>query len=286
MNGIDENLLSRFMDDVCAVVKGDGTEENANSHDISKCKPLCTVEFLDGDEGVSFSVEIRGYVRDEDAYFIVGRVKGHDEKFFSRGFFTARGGHQTLYAMTHDAPRGMSIQQGVLIEVRNLVKRMIDDIKLLPLNTLRFLTMMSEQLDAMKVKVVVVKSDDNADGIPESQKDDESLGRLEIRGDMKPDEFKERKSEPVDEKPVEPVEDTIGETFAKAVGNKSESPEDGNPIDDALKNSQEYVVRKETLWDRIRSFLRRIFGLDREKEELNSLCGEMFSTEKEKEGND
>lgn len=240
---IDVELLNKFFNDANVIIK--------KNEQFTKLKPLCSVEFSHGNDKIVFSIEMRGFVRDENAFFLVATLNDSADKFIARGYFTSAG-HHTDFKMSHYEPRGMSIQQGILIEMKNIVNRLLDNY---PSDFLRGI---SNELSGMKVKVVVVESDD--DKIDESEM---SRGKLNLKGESQL-ESNESSNE-------ESVEDTIGETFAKSVGNKSESPDEGNIIDEALKDEQEYVVKKESLWSRIKKFFRKLFGLNKEEEALESL---------------
>jgi len=254
--------LNRFLDESNAVIKSAGKLNN-----VVKCTPLCS--FRIGSEGNSilFGIEARGVVNNGLAFCLVAQQEGNDAiKFISHGIFTADDGHCTSFKMSHDEPRGMSIQQGVFIEMKNLVERMNKDGKS------PFLVDVLEELNGVKVKISVVKSDDVA--CPSDDSVTESLGKLRTSWEQ-----------PIDEKDhkridgtcgSEPVEDLVDQTFAKTIGNKDEKPTKGNGIDDALEDIQVYRIEKQTFWQRIVATFRKMLGFDREREKLDGVCEEMF----------
>ncbi len=262
---IETDKLNLFLEEANSVIKNSvGTYQ--------RLKPLCTYTVSDGDKSVTFEIELRGYVKDDEVFFLVAKVG--DDKFFSRGYFTTRGGHCTSFAMTHDEPRGVNIQQGVLIEMRSLVVRMIDNEEMSD-----FASAILEELDHMNVKVQVVRYDGGDDSILD--KGVEALDRLEIKSDK---ELAEQQSDAAKynaRKPEEP-DDTIGEEFAKAVGDNEEKPDEDNPLDIALKGTQVYRIEKETFWQKVMKFFRKMLGLDKEREILNTLCSEMFNKKEDK----
>ena len=272
---IDIDALDRFLDESNELIKNSKCLD-----DISQCNPLCSFRIDSGGDSLVFAIEARGFIRDEIAFFLVARHGMDDSsKFISRGYFTANEGHCTSFAMSHDKPRGMTIQQGVLIEMRNIVGRMNAE------NQSQFLEDALKQLNGVKVKIQVVESDgdvlsrvDDAglgefkadDGVP-----DEPVGKLELNpGKLLAEQQTEAFCRSSDRQ--EQIEDTCGESFAKAVGDKDEKPEYGNGIDDALKDTQVYRIEKQTFGQRIVATFRKMLGLDREQEKLDVVCAEMF----------
>ena len=291
---IDTNALNKFLDEANSRIKSDvglqeGTTWNATSASVeSKTRQLCDFTVQSVDHSITFSIESRGYVKDESAFFLVARLGRCDEEYVSRGYFTAFGGHHTDFKMSHDEPRGFSIQQGVLIEMLNIVERMIVLCKFI--SAIGFLSELMDELKGMKVKAVVVKSDDDAIGeisdIPEfadasvEPVESQSIGKLSIKGErMSEDEIKERVNNICN---PEPVEGTIGETFAKNVGNKSEKPEKDNSIDDDMKSMQEYVIQKESFWTRLWKRIKAMFGIVSDSEALENLFDNNFNGKEDK----
>ena len=264
---IDIEALNLFLEEANGVIKNSvGTYQ--------KMKPLCSFEVSDEGKSVTFGIELRGYARDEEAFFLVATVNDSDDKFVSRGYFTTRDGHCASFAMTHHEPRGMNIQQGVLIEMRNILERMTGNEDIAD-----FAGCMLEQLGKMNVKVQVVRYDGGEDSVLDESVT--TLNKLEIKSDK---ELAEQKSDATkyNSRKSEEPDDTIGEEFAKAVGDKEERADENNPLDSALKGTEVYRIEKDTLWSRMVRFFRRLFGLDKEREELNAIFSEMFD-EKEDE---
>ena len=161
---IDIDALDKFLDESNELIK------NSKGLDgIAQCKPLCSFRIDSDGDSLVFAIEARGFIKDEIAFFLVAR-QGMDDssKFISRGYFTANEGHCTSFAMSHDEPRGISIQQGVLIEMRNIVGRMNAE------NQSQFLEDVLKQLNGVKVKIQVVESD----GDVLSRVDDAGLGEF------------------------------------------------------------------------------------------------------------
>ena len=228
MSAIDIDRMNAFLDEANAIIK-------SKTDGKAKCDPLCSLKIEKGDDSIEFAVEKRGYVRDEKAFFLVARVNGGD-KYFSRGYFTSRGGHQTAFAVTHDEPRGMSIQQGLFIEMRGLVSRLRKDAGS------DFLDALLKEFEAMTVKVQVVNPEqDDAAADADATLNEESIGRLELRGKEKKtdEEIKER----IDSicKP-EPVEDIVDKSFAESVGDKAEKPDDDHDLYCAMRSIQVFEV--------------------------------------------
>ena len=272
---IDIDALDKFLDESNELIKN-----SKGLDDIAQCNPLCNFRIDSDGDSLVFAIEARGFIRDEIAFFLVARHGMEDSsKFITRGYFTANEGHCTSFAMSHDEPRGISIQQGVLIEMRNIVGRMNAE------NQSQFLEDVLKQLNGMKVKIHVVESDgdvlsrvDDAglgefkadDGVP-----DETVGKLELNPGKPLAEQQAGASQKSSDR-QEQIEDTCGESFAKAVGEKEEKPEYGNGIDDALKDTQVYRIEKKTFGQRIVATFRKMLGLDREQEKLDVVCAEMF----------
>ena len=270
---IDIDALNKFLDESNELIKKTGCLD-----DIAQCKPLF-LGLIDSDgDALVFAIEARGFIRDEIAFFLVAKY-GRGDSFVSRGYFTANEGHCTSFAMSHDEPRGLSIRQGVLIEMRNIVGRMHAE------NQSQFLEDVLKQLNGVKVKIQVVESDgdvlsrvDDA-GLGEFKADggvpDEAVGKLELNpGKPLAEQQTEASHRSSDRQ--EQIEDTCGESFAKAVGDKDEKPTKGNGIDDALKDTQVYRIEKQTFGQRIVATFRKMLGLDREQEKLDVVCAEMF----------
>jgi hypothetical protein len=278
---IDINTLNKFLDESNELIKN-----SKGLEDIAQCKPLCSFRIdFDGDS-MTFAIEARGFIKDEIAFFLVAKHGMDDSsEFISRGYFTANEGHCASFAMSHDEPRGLTIQQGALIEMRNIVDRMNAE------NQSQFLEDVLKQLNNVKVKIQVVESDgdvlsrvDDAglgefkadDGVP-----DETIGKLELKpGKHLAEQQTEASHRSSDRQ--EQIEDIVDSEFAKTIGNKDEEPEYGNGIDDALKDTQVYHIEKKTFGQRIVATFRKMLGLDREREELDVVCAEMFD-EKENE---
>lgn len=253
--------LNRFLDESNAVIKSAGKLNN-----VVKCTPLCS--FRIGSEGNSilFGIEARGCMNNEPVFCLVAQQEGDDaSKFISHGIFTASG-HCTSFKMSHDEPCGMSIQQGVLIEMKNIVYRMNKDGKS------QFLANVLEQLNGVKVKISVVKLDDVA--CSSNNSDTASLGKLRTSGEQPSDEQIKKRIDNTCH--PEPVEDIIDQTFVKTIGNKNEKPTNGNEIDDALKDTQVYQIEKQTFGQRIVATFRKMLGFDREREKLDRICEELF----------
>lgn len=276
---IDIDALNKFLDESNELIKK--SRDFDGIAQTPQYKPLCSFR-IDSDGGsMVFAIEARGFIRDEVVFFLVARHGMDDSsEFISRGHFTANEGHYTSFAMSHDKPRGMTVQQGVLIEMRNIVARMGDG------NQSPFIEGIRTELNGVKVKISVVKSDEcQLENIDEPCKanctdDCTAFGKLNLKGD-KPsvEEIKERLRKICN---PEPVDDIFGNEFAKTMGNMDEKPEDGNGIDDALKETDVYQIEKQAPWQRIMLFLRKLFGFDKEKEELDGLCFEMFGNKEDK----
>ena len=59
---IDLNVLNGFLDNANKCVKDSmGTS--------LRCKPVCSVEFAEESGKITFSIEMRGFIRDEEAFF-------------------------------------------------------------------------------------------------------------------------------------------------------------------------------------------------------------------------
>jgi hypothetical protein len=273
---IDIDTLNKFLDESNELIK-----KSRGLDDIAKCKPLCSFRIDSDGDSIVFAIEARGFIKDEIVFFLVAKHGTDDSsKFISRGHFTATDGHCTSFAMSHDEPRGMTIQQGVLIEMRNLVDRMGDG------NKSKFIDGVKRELNGVKVRISVVKSDeDPLEKINEScessgSADDTAFGQLNLKGDKPSNEKIMERVQSICH--PDPVEDIVDSEFAKSIGNRDEKPEDGNGIDDALKGTKVYQIEKQTLWQRIMHFLRKLLGLEREKEELDGLCSEMFGNKEDK----
>lgn len=256
---IDVSVVDGFLEEIGSVVKENSKCEN--------CKPLCSASFSEGEQAVSFSLEMRGFENEEQAFFLVGRISGNEEVFISRGFFTA-GGHHASFSRSH-GERGMNIQQGVLIEMKGILQRMLAEFSHCfepDKAKIAFVQDLLNELQCLKVKVAVVRTDDEPSlGLHDG---DESIDTLSVKG-MKPEEeAKERYQKSLNQ---EPVEDIVGESFAKAVGNKSENPEKDNILDDDMKSMKEYVVKKEPFLKRMWNGIRHRFGFYSDSEHLESL---------------
>lgn len=274
---IDIDTLNKFLNGSNELIK-----KSKGLNDIEKCKPLCSFRIDSDGDSMTFAIEARGFIKDEIVFFLVAKHGTDDSgKFISRGHFTATSGHCTSFAMSHDEPRGMTIQQGVLIEMRNIVDRMRNDG-----NQSQFIEGVKRELNGVKVKISVVKSDeDPLEKIDESREascsaDDTAFGKLNLKGDKPSDEEIRERVQNICH--PEPVEDIVDSEFAKSIGNRDEKPEEGNGIDDALKETKVYQIKRQTLWQRIVRFLRKHLGLEREKEELDGLCSEMFGNKEDK----
>lgn len=269
---VDESKLNGFLEEASEVIK--------NSMGCTELgKPLRSIRFGENENGITFDVELRGAIADAEAFSLVGRLDGSNDKYFSRGFFTPHSGHCTSFAISHDEPRGMSLQQGLFIEMKNILARMLKE------TGSEFVKSLLKELESMQVKVQVVKSDADAlesvsdAGLEEHKAEikeaDESIGKLELSpGTTLVEQQTEAACEAL--KQVEPPEDTCGESFARAVGDREEKPEEDNPIDSALESTHVYNIRKATLWGRIVKWFRKLFGLDKEREQLESVCSDMF----------
>jgi hypothetical protein len=182
---IDIDTLNKFLDESNELIKKSrGLDDNA------KCKPLCSFRIDSDGDSIVFAIEARGFIKDEIVFFLVAKHGTDDSsKFISRGHFTATDGHCTSFAMSHDEPRGMTIQQGVLIEMRNLVDRMGDG------NKSKFIDGVKRELNGVKERISVVKSDeDPLEKINESCEssgsvDDTAFGQLNLKGDKPSNEW-------------------------------------------------------------------------------------------------
>lgn len=273
---IDIDTLNKFLDESNELIK-----KSKGLDDIAKCNPLCSFRIDSDGDSMAFAIEARGFIKDEIVFFLVAKHGTDDSnKFISRGYFTEIDGHCTPFAMSHDEPRGMTIQQGVLIEMRNIVDRMSNG------SQSQFIDGVKRDLNGVKARVSVVKSDEDPFGkIDESceascSADGTTFGKLNLKGDKPSDEEIMERVHVICH--PDPVEDIVDSEFAKSIGNKDEKPEYGNEIDDALKDTQVYRIEKQTFRQRIVATFRKMLGFDREQENLDRICTEMFDEKENK----
>ena len=267
---IDIEKLEKFLDDANQTIKDSVGASR-------KMGPLCELKVVENGSVVLFSVECRGYVRDEEAFFLVVRLGDSTDKYISRGHFTAHCGHCTDFARTHASPRGMSIQQGLLIEMRGILARM-QDCRIegaCATGERECAKRLLDELSKIDLKVRVVRDDATSStaGVP-----DGTVGRLVLKSGK---ELEEQKKEASlnKTKRIEIPDDTVGREFAKSVGNREEKPDRDNPLDEALGNTQVYRVGKKTFWSRLMKSIGHLLGFDREREKLDSACEAMFPQE-------
>ncbi len=256
-------------------------EEFIGGEDSQGSSP--TFSYSSGANEITFGIEEKGYSSGEDkTYFVTAELNGNGDKYFSRGYLTAEHGHHVDFALTHNNPRGLNIRQGVLIEMRNLVNLMKDTQKLSAgLGTdssCDFLKDLYSQLEKQDAKLDVHEA--NTDN--QNAGNTNSLAKLKLKGNSKEeapkwnDQFKD----------MGDLEDTIGESFMKAIGNKTEKPEKDNTIDDELKSTEVYVIRKKSFLGRMTAMFRGMFGDDKDMRKLEDIFNESFSKAENSEKNE
>ena len=197
---------------------------------------------------------------------------------YGSGCITEDRKHHVEKCFTHYNPCGVNVRQAVVIEMKNIVNRLSIYMKGWKI-TSELVTTLNDILDHIEEPVKVVNKDSSSEGLEDKQ----SIAKLNTSGESEePYGWMKASKELQQNKP----EDTIGETLAREIGNKNYKPEKGNDIDEELKDTEVYVVKKNSFVGNIIKSLSGMFGEGKDKKQLQQVFEESFKTEENDEEND
>ena len=122
----------------------------------------------------------------------------------------------------------------------------------------------------------------NGDKLSEGLEDKEAIGNLcKKSSELTTDDCNYGWTKTKEEINNTVLEDTVGETFAKNIGNKTYKPEKWNEIDEALKDSEVYVIKKDSFLGNIIKSIKGMFGEGKDMKNLQEVFDESFKVKVE-----
>lgn len=305
-----DELIDEFIELSSASIMIKGTQPKQNGM-------YAYEEFALGDDTIIFGIEEFGYHDGQKAFRVVAFANGELKKALladayksinptndmwkecSNGFITDDGKHHVSFSMSHNIPRGFGPEQGVFFEMKNIMSKIKGYCKSYGIQS-QLVDTLVQLLDNKKITAPVIKGDETSENIS-----GDSIAKLETsyKGTEKEEEALDepRKRLTHNEKEAELMkaqatvaecaedmkapEDTIGETFAKAIGNKTYKPDKDNEIDMALKDTDVYIIKKDSFLGRMVKAVKGMFGEERDMRRLEKLFEEEFKEEAIEENN-
>ena len=270
-----DGLIEKFLESASSSIITKGVVEMTNGL-------IASERFEFGSDAITFGIERFGYHDGLEAFRIVAFVEGglkdslrskalpsdislNDAwKVCSKGFLTEDGKHHVKFSVSRDIPRGFATEHGILLEMKDILARIKNHCKMYDITSALVDALLS--IISRKKYAMPVVQDESSDTIK-----GESIAKLETAGDSsKKNNSMKEKEEP------NALEDTIGETFAKNIGDKTYKPDKDNEIDMALKDTDEYVIKKNSFLGKLVSIAKSTFGEERDIKKLEKIFEDDF----------